>query len=225
MPDFTIPVGCPSGIPVLDKHLQNLQVVRKDAEAALHLSKKQMQTDVEQCMKPYKSNVGDKVWLQAKQIKVHQQSVKLGPKQLGPFEVTEVRSDVDYKLALPPALHIHDVFHVDCLSPYKGNEVNGQVPPPPEPVTVEGKEEYKVDHIRDSKLFGCTLKYLVHWTDYGEGEDTWEPAKNLEHAPENIMESHSRNPGAPRNIAALIYMSLPWQQPTQFTVANMDVDP
>jgi hypothetical protein len=71
-PDFTIPVGRPSGIPVLDKHLQNLQVVRKDAEAALHLSKKQMQTDVEQHMKPYKFNIGDKVWLQAKQIKVHQ---------------------------------------------------------------------------------------------------------------------------------------------------------
>jgi hypothetical protein len=161
MPDFTIPVGRPLGIPVLDKHLQNLQVVRKDAEAALCLSKKQMQTDIEQCMKPYKFNIGDKVWLQAKQIKVHQQSAKLGPKQLGPFEVTEVRSDVDYKLALPPALRIHDVFHVDRLSPYKGNEVNGQVPPPPEPVTVKGEEEYEVDHIRDSKLFGRTLKYLV----------------------------------------------------------------
>jgi hypothetical protein len=128
-PDFTIPVGRPSGIPVLDKCLQNLQVVRKDAEAALRLSKKRMQTDVEQCMKPYKFNIGEKVWLQAKQIKVHQQSAKLGPKQLGPFEVTEVRSDVDYKLALPPALRIHDVFHVDRLSPYKGNEVNSQVPP------------------------------------------------------------------------------------------------
>jgi hypothetical protein len=141
MPDFTIPIGRTTGIPVLDKHLQHLQSVRKDAEAALRLSKKRMQTDVEQCMKPYKFNVGDKVWLQAKQIKVHQQSSKLGPKQLGPFEVTEVRSDVDYKLALPPALRVHDVFHVDRLSPYKGNEVNGQVPPPPEPITIEGEEE------------------------------------------------------------------------------------
>jgi hypothetical protein len=172
-PDFMIPVGRPSGIPVLDKRLQNLQVVRKDAEAALHLSKKQMQTDVEQCMKPYKFNIGDKVWLQAKQNKVHQQSAKLGPKQLGPFKVTEVRSDIDYKLALPPALRIHDVFHVDHLSPFKGNEVNSQVPPLPEPVTVEGEEEYEVDHIRDSKLFSHTLKYLVCWTGYGEGEDTW----------------------------------------------------
>ena len=184
-----------------------------------------MQTDVEQRMKPYKFNVGDKVWLQAKQIKIHQQSAKLGPKQLGPFEVTEVRSDVDYKLALPPALRIHDVFHVDRLSPYKGNEVNGQTPPPPEPVSVEGKEEYEVDHIRDSKLFGRTLKYLVHWTGYGEGEDTWEPAKNLAHAPDKVAEFHSLNPGAPHKIAALIYTSLPWQSYSKFTSANADVDP
>ena len=95
--------------------------------------------------------------MQAKQIKIHQQSAKIGPKQLGPFVVTEVRSDVDYKLALPPALKIYDVFHVDRLSPYKGNEINGQTPPPPEPVTVNGEEEYEVKYIRDSKLFGHTL--------------------------------------------------------------------
>jgi transposase InsO family protein len=39
-PDFTIPIGRTTGIPVLDKHLQHLHSVRKDAEAALCLSKK-----------------------------------------------------------------------------------------------------------------------------------------------------------------------------------------
>jgi hypothetical protein len=121
-PDFTIPAGRPTGIPTLDKRLQHLQSLCKDAEAALRLSKRQMQTDIEQQCQPYKFNVGNKVWLQAKQIKIHQQSSKLGPNQLGPFEVIEVRSDVNYKLALPPALKVHDVFHVDRLSPYKGNE-------------------------------------------------------------------------------------------------------
>ena len=98
--------------------------------------------------------VGDKVWLQAKNIKVHQQSAKLGPKQLGPFAITEVLSDLNYHIDLPPTLCIHNVFHVDCLSPYIGNDVNGNRPPPPDPVIVNAEEEYEVDHIRDSKLFG-----------------------------------------------------------------------
>ena len=39
MPDFTIPAGRPTGIPLVDKHLQHLRSLRIDAEAALHLSK------------------------------------------------------------------------------------------------------------------------------------------------------------------------------------------
>ena len=109
------------------------------------------------------------------------------------------------------------------LSPYRGNEVNGLMPPPPEPVTVDSKEEYEVDHIRDSKLFGRTLKYLVQWKGYGEGEDTWKPASNLAHAQDLVKVFHSNHPGAPRKINALIYASLPWQQPNRFTVANMDI--
>ena len=185
-----------------------------------------MQAEVHQCHTPYKFKVGEKAWLQAKQIKIHQQSSKLGPKQLGPFTITKVLSDIDYQLALPPALKVHDMFHVDHLSPYKGNEINGLKPPPPEPVTIEGEEEYEVDHIRDSKMFGRTLKYLVRWMGYGEGEDTWEPAKNLEHAQEKVQEFHVRNPGAPRKIAALLYTSLPWQDThSKYTEANADVDP
>ena len=132
---------------------------------------------------------------------------------------------MDYRLKIPPALRIHDVFHINRLSLYKGNEVNGLEPPPPEPVTVNGEEEYEVDHIRDSKMFGRTLKYLVHWKGYGEGEDTWEPEQNLKHAPAKLAEFHTQNPGAPRTINALLYVSLPWQPLFQDTLANANVVP
>jgi hypothetical protein len=122
-------------------------------------------------------------------------------------------------------LKIHDVFHVDCLSPYKGNEVNGLLPPPPDPVTVDGEEEYEVDHVRDSKVFGRTLKYLVRWKGYRDSEDTWEPAKNLSNAKATVEQFLAVNPGAPHKIAALIHASLPWQSPTVFTSANTDVSP
>ena len=196
--------------------------MRIDAEAALRLSKQHMTTSTSPQSPHFQ--LGDKVWLQAKQIKIHQQSAKLGPKQLSPFKVTEVLSDVDYRLALPPALCLHDVFHVDRLSPYRGNEVNGLTPPPPDPVTIDGEEEYEVDHIRDSKMFGRTLKYLVRWKGYGEGEDTWEPLYNLRNSLQAVEEFHSQNPGAPRSINALLYASLPWQPLYEHT-ANADVVP
>ena len=209
MPDFTIPAGRPTGIPLVDKCLQKLCSMCISAEAALCLSKQCMTSLVTPHMCPYKFKVGKKVWLQAKQIKIHQQSAKLGPKQLGPFAITEVLSDVDYRLTLPSVLHLHDVFHINCLSPYKGNKVNGLTPPPANPVTIDSEEEYEVNHIRDSKMFGQTLKYLMQWKGYGEGEDTWEPAKNLEHSPQVVADFHTQNPGAPCSINALLYVSLP----------------
>jgi hypothetical protein len=124
-----------------------------------------MQTDVEQCMKPYKFNVGDKVWLQAKQIKVHQQLSKLGPKQLGPFEVTEVRSDVDYKLALPPALRVHDVFHVDCLSGLaltEGTKSMGRYHPRQSQLQLKGKKNMRltISEIQNSLVVPSSILFV-----------------------------------------------------------------
>ena len=83
-----------------------------------------------------------------------------------------------------------------------------------------------MEHIRESKMFGHTLKYLMRWTGYREGEDTWEPAKNLEHTQNKVQEFHARNPGVPRKIAAVLYVSLPWQEiHSRFTEANMDIIP
>jgi hypothetical protein len=83
----------------------------------------------------------------------------------------EVLLDLDYHLQLPPALKLHDIFHIDCLSPWKENNINGQELLPPGPLTVEGEEEYEVGHIHDVCKFGHTLKALVCWKGYGKGDN------------------------------------------------------
>ncbi len=59
--------------------------------------------------------VGDRIWLDARNIKTSRQSKKLDWKNLGPFTVTQVVSSHAYRLDLPDSMKIHPVFHVSLL--------------------------------------------------------------------------------------------------------------
>ena len=96
-------------------------------------------------------NVNDKVWLSAKDIKIHQKSSKLGPRQLGPYVVLERISDLGYKLELPQSLKVHNIFHVDHLNPWHDNGIAKESSPPP--VTVDKHKKYEVEHILNSCIF------------------------------------------------------------------------
>jgi hypothetical protein len=118
-PNFTISIGKRSNMPGLDQWLNHLVKVRADAKAALRLSKEKMKEQYERDKKTAHSfNVGDLVWLQAKDIKIHQKSSKLGPCQLGPFKVIERIGNLDFKLDLPHYLKLHPIFHINHLASY-----------------------------------------------------------------------------------------------------------
>jgi hypothetical protein len=68
-------------MPSLDERLDRLADVRKEAEAALQLSKEWMKEQFERNKRSaHVFNVGDMVWLTAKDIKIHQKTPKLGPR-------------------------------------------------------------------------------------------------------------------------------------------------
>ena len=62
--------------------------------------------------------IGHKVWLEAKNLPVPYGTVKLAPRQYGPFTITQVVSPVAYRLQLPPSWKIHPVFHASLLTSY-----------------------------------------------------------------------------------------------------------
>jgi len=91
---------------------------------------------------------GQKVWLDTKGLALPYGSIKLAPRQHGPFEIEEVRSPVVYQLKLPPQWTIHPMFHASLLTPYvETNEHRTNYTRPP-PDMIKGEEQYEVKAIR-----------------------------------------------------------------------------
>ena len=94
-------------------------------------------------------------------------------------------------------MRIHNVIHVDRLSPYHENGLPS--PKRAEPVIVDGEEEWEVEEVLQSRYIGRGLYYLVKWKGYAEEKyNSWEPAKNLANSPELVALFHTKNPKAPR---------------------------
>ena len=126
--------------------------------------------------------VGDKVWLNARDIATSRPSRKLDHKLLGPFKITEKISDLAYRLDLPPTMDINNTFHVSRFEPYKQGHPNQPQQEAP-PIIVEGERQYVPERILDGTFDDETQRYiyLVHWEGYPDSEDTWEPIDELEH--------------------------------------------
>jgi hypothetical protein len=189
-------------MPGVDDRIQILREARQDAGAALHLGKKQQKEGYERGKrKAHQFKVGDLVWLSAEDINLQLSSEKLGERQLGPFKILQKVGPLDYRLDLPLSLdRLHPVFHVDKLYPWKGNYVNGEIPTPPEPIYLEEEDEpeYEVEEVLDSRIRWKRMEYLVKWKGYDAGHNSWEPAQNLEHAPQMVRQFHRRHPNAPK---------------------------
>jgi hypothetical protein len=89
---------------------------------------------------------GQRVWLEGWNLHIRGPA-KLLPKRYGPFQITQKIRSMAYRLDLPPLIKVHDVFHIDLLTPYKETEEYGQAYMRPPPITVQSEEEYEVESI------------------------------------------------------------------------------
>jgi hypothetical protein len=135
---------------------------------------------------------GEKVWLEAKNLKLPYLSKKMSPKRTGPFEILDVLSPVTYRLLLPVGWRIHNVFHSSLLTPFNETEAHGPSFPPPVPDLVDGEEEYEVEGILKHKTKKGKTHYLIRWKNCPPTEDSWEPADNLTHAKDVIQDYWAR---------------------------------
>jgi chromodomain-containing protein len=98
-----------------------------------------------------------------------------------------------YRLELPPSIKVHDMFHINLLTPYKEMEEYRQAYTRPPLITVQSEEEYEVESILQAqqKGVGDSLKYKVHWKGYPSANDSWVPHKDL-HSPDLLKEFYAQ---------------------------------
>ncbi|KAF9800975.1 hypothetical protein IEO21_10242 [Rhodonia placenta] len=165
--------------------------------------------------------LGNKVWLDARNLKLKQPNKKLSPKHLGPYAVQQKLGDLDYELVLPKSVPVHSVFHVSLLSKYTRSDIPGREPEEPPAIEVEGDEEYEVERIKDSQIFRHQLQYLVKWKGYDNSHTSWEPACNVANVPGLIADFHQKNLNASRCLNAAVFGGLNFQpMPSPLTEAR-----
>jgi hypothetical protein len=110
---------------------------------------------------------------------------KLEPRYGGPFEVLDRMGPVAYRLAFPPTVKEHNVFHVSLLKKYVHDsnhiidwsviqvEPEGEFLPEPQSI-IDGKE---------TPLGNRTIAQVkVQWKNFGLDEATWEMEDSMRHA-------------------------------------------
>ena len=118
---------------------------------------------------------GDQVWLDGHNIKMYHPTAKLAPKCHGPFQIKRVLSPIAYQLTLPEQWKIHNVFHVDLLTPYRETEFHSANYNQPPPDLVKEEEQYEVEQVLDEHIYGLWKKkqYLVKWKGYPSSDNQW----------------------------------------------------
>jgi hypothetical protein len=203
-PSGASPIGGHANIPSVKQHLAQLHKARNEAKAALRMAKEAMVWSSKANQSRPTFQLGNKVWLNAKDLQICTRSQKLADQCVGPFDVIALEESPPgpmYRLTLPPSYKsLHPVFSFDQLLQWKDNEVNSLRPDPPPPVEFkdQAQPEYEIKIILNLRKWGCGLQYLIQWKGYDKSHDQWiSRTKALRHANGFVEEFHIRKPNAP----------------------------
>ena len=187
-----------SSIPTVALQLRDWKNAREEAQKLMIKAQKKW-TKGKVLEQRYQA--GDQVWLEGRNLRIDWPSTKLAPKRHGPFKIKKVLLPIMYQLELLPQWKIHDVFHVDLLTPYHETDLHGPNFTKPPPDLINGEEEYKIKEILQSRRHGRgrRVQYLVKWQGYPDSENQWVDQGDL-HADEALADFKRRNPDAVSHI-------------------------
>jgi len=148
------PSQAPSRLETVNKFTERMKSTTEEAKSAICKAQEDMTRYYNRKRTPapmYKP--GDRVYLDTSDIKTTCPSPKLLHCRLRPFEIESQVGPSAYRLKLPHRMRqLHPVFNVVKLSAAPEDPILGrklQAPPPP--TIVNGKEEWKVEEILNSR--------------------------------------------------------------------------
>ena len=181
-----------TSIPTVESRLKTLSTAYNKALAAHELARQVMSSRSRRGFKPFVK--GDKVWLEARNLKHLIINLKFALKREGPFIITKVLSLIVYQLRHLKTWKIHPVFHATLLSPYRENEIHSQNFPAPPPDLSNGEEEYEIEKIIHHRRTPSSRSFLIQWKGYSAKEDSWVPERDLKHAKSTLYSYKTLHP-------------------------------
>ena len=146
--------------------------------------------------------LGDQVYVKAKYKTIGEEPQALSNNSPSQFTILYSLSSRFYACSWP-------VFHVSQLELAIPNTILNWTHPSPPPVEVDGKPEFEISEILDSKIDHqcktCKLLYLVWWSGY-EGTDketSWLLTTELSNVTELLDKYHSWYPDKPGPMASM----------------------
>ncbi|QRV88426.1 Retrotransposable element Tf2 protein [Ceratobasidium sp. AG-Ba] len=199
-PRFSVGQQMDESVPHVDERANQLKLRMEELQSSVALANEKIKYYYNlKHHSPEDIKVGDKVWLDAQNIKTECPVAKLSAKRIGPYKVVKKEGTHAFRLDLPHTLLVHPVFHTSLVSLKREDPFGREPSQPPAEVTPDGEEEYEVERILDSKKRRNQVQYLVHWKGYGPESNTWEPLEHLDTAMGAVRKFHRENPRAIRH--------------------------
>jgi len=196
------PSQAPSGLETVNEFTEQMKFATEEAKSVIRKTQEDMTQYYNQKRTPapmYKA--GDRVYLDASDIKTTRPSPKLSHRRLGPFKIERQVGPLAYRLKLPHGMRqLHPVFNVVKLSAAPEDPILGRKPQaPPLPIVINGEEEWEVEEILDSHWHQRRFQFLVKWKGFSREHNSWEAASNVK-ALDLVVEYYRKHPAAPRHI-------------------------
>jgi len=180
----------PSSLKTVNEFTKRMESATEEAKSAIRKAQEDMTRYYNQKRSPAPIfKPGDRVYLDASDIKMTRSSLKLSHCRLGPFEIERQVGPSAYRLKLPHRLRqLHPVFNIVKLSAAPDNPILGRKPQAPlPPIVVDGEPEWEVEEVLDSRWHWRRFQFLIKWKGFNREHNSWEVASDVK-APDLVVE-------------------------------------